>query len=319
VRVQGERLRVGAQLIDAITANTIWTERYEADMADLFTVQDEITRSIALALQIKLTRGESARLIEGRARNLVAWQKMVLARAAFERFTVADNALCRRLLDEALASDPDCTAAMAFLGISHYWDARFSISLDQPRSLALAESQAERALTIEPNLSAAHVLKGAIALTRSRHAEAIAHAERACKLASGDAWTLGWLGIFSFYDGNLARADAVLRDAMRLSPMCDSWLTYYQMITKWWLGDIAAARAGAQIYFKQEPDEPYGFVCHAIIEGSQDNWDEARAAIARLREKNSSFGLANILSSERYREPERLDRIVGLLHEAGMT
>ena len=57
VRVAGDRVRVSAQLIDGLSGGHVWTERYEGDINDIFAVQDEITRSIALALQIKLKSG----------------------------------------------------------------------------------------------------------------------------------------------------------------------------------------------------------------------------------------------------------------------
>ena len=249
-----------------------------------------------------MSRGELARLIEGRARTLAAWEKMVLAHAIFQRFNTADNAACRRLLEEALQSDPECTSAMAMLGISHYWDARYSVTVDQPRSLELAERMAEKVSAIDPDLTLAHVLKGAIALTRDRHDEALVHGKRASDLAPGDSWALGWLGVFNVHAGNLREADAALRLALRLSPIHDAWLIYYSMLAYLWAGDFSAAFSLLDVYQQQEPDEPYGFAYRAILHGLQNQWDEAKQAIVQLHQKAPSFSLANIRSSERYRD-----------------
>ncbi|NJM30886.1 MAG: hypothetical protein HC855_12995 [Rhizobiales bacterium] len=75
VRVAGTRVRVNAQLIDGLSGNTAWAERYEGAIDDIFAVQDEITRNIALAMEVTLTRGESARLWESQTKNLRAWEK----------------------------------------------------------------------------------------------------------------------------------------------------------------------------------------------------------------------------------------------------
>ena len=146
VRVAGDRVRVNAQLIDGLSGGHVWAERYEGDINDIFKVQDEITRSIALALQVKLTEGESARLWEGQTNKLRAWEKMVQAREVFSRYTTIDTGVARQLLGEVLLIDPDYAGAIALLGTTYYWDARFSLSVDKEQSLSLAEVQAGKIL-----------------------------------------------------------------------------------------------------------------------------------------------------------------------------
>lgn len=106
VRVAGGRVRVTAQLIDGQSGAHIWADRFDGRLDDIFGFQDQITRQIAIALQIRLTYGELARLWEGQTQDLRAWEKMVLARDHFLRFNLPDNRSARRLLEEALAIDP---------------------------------------------------------------------------------------------------------------------------------------------------------------------------------------------------------------------
>ena len=135
---------------------TVWSDRYEGDLTDIFNVQGTITHAIAVALQVKLSQG-NRRASGGRTRNLPAWEKFVLGRAAFHRFSTADNAIARTLLEEALVHDPACTNAMALLGISHYWDARFSVDVDQQAALVRAEEFDEMVLAAEPDLPGGHI------------------------------------------------------------------------------------------------------------------------------------------------------------------
>ena len=72
VRVAGNRVRVTAQLIDGLSGGHVWAENFDGNLDDIFAVQDEITRSIALAMQVKLTYGESARLSDGQTKSLRA-------------------------------------------------------------------------------------------------------------------------------------------------------------------------------------------------------------------------------------------------------
>jgi TolB-like protein len=318
VRVSGDKVRVNAQLIDGFSGGHVWAERYEGDINEIFAVQDEITRSIALALQVKLNQGESARLWEGQTHNLRAWEKFILARNAFYRFTTIDNGIARQLLEEALLIDPGYTGAIGLLGLTYYWDARFNASVDKALSLSLAERQAEKILKLNPEMGAAYGLKGLIAFTRGQHDEAIKLAGRAVDLTPTDYKALGYRGQFYLYAGEAEKAAMTIKSAMRLNPHRESWLTYYLTLAYLWTGNYTAALESAELYVHQEPDEPYGLMYLAVVHGFQEQNDKATAIVAQLKERFPSFGIKNVLLSERYKEQEKLDRIVSVLRAAGM-
>ena len=318
VRVAGDRVRVSAQLIDGLSGGHVWAERYEGDINDIFAVQDEITRSIGLALQVKLTQGEAARLWEDQTKNLRAWEKFVLARDLFLKFSTVNNGMARRLLEEALLIDPNCTGAIVKHGITYYWDARYSVSVDKELFLNLAESDADRALKLNPEMGAAHVLKAAIALTRDQHDEALRLCERAADLAPGDSLTLTYLSNFYLYAGDSEKAALTCKTAMRLSPQYMTTLLYFFAFANLWMNKLSAAQEAAEEYLRIEPDEPYAYMCLAVIHGFLGRTDEAAKVIFQLRERVPEFGIKNIVLSQRYREQEKLDRIVNILRTAGL-
>ena len=318
VRVAGDRVRVSAQLIDGLSGGHVWTERYEGDINDIFAVQDEITRNIAVALQVKLTQGESARLWEGQTQNLWAWEKLVLARNVFHRYTTIDTGIARKLLEEALLIDPDYAGAIAQLGLTYYWDARFSLSMDRAFSLSQAEHQAEKILKLNPEMGAAYMLRGVTALMRGQHDEAIRLCKKAVDLAPSDFRALGFLGQFYLYVGEAERAAMTLKTAMRLNPYRESWLTYYVTLANLWMGNFAAALESAELYLQQEPDEPYGLMYLAVVYGFQEQNGKAAATVALLKEKFPAFSMKNVLLSEHYKDREKLDRIVSILRTAGL-
>ena len=230
----------------------------------------------------------------------------------------SDNALARQLLEEAILIDPDYTGAIGLLGITYYWDARFSISVDKALSLSLAERQSEKILKLNPEMGAAHMLRGLIAFMRDQHDEAIRHCERAADLAPSDFRALGFLGQFYIYSGEAKKAAMALKMAMRLNPHRESWLTYYFTLANLWMGNFAAALESAELYLHQEPDEPYGLMYLTAVYGFQEQHGKAAATVAKLREKFPAFGIKNIILSERYREREKLDRILSILRTAGL-
>jgi len=86
VRKVGNRVRITAQLIDALKGHHLWAERYDRDLENIFAIQDEITLKILTALQVKLTDGEQARLYSKGTENIEAYLKIGQARSYFYRF-----------------------------------------------------------------------------------------------------------------------------------------------------------------------------------------------------------------------------------------
>jgi TolB-like protein len=317
IRVASSRVRVTAQLIDGHSGDHVWAERFDGSLDDIFGVQDEITQSIALALQVKLTDGEQARLWDGQTRNLRAWEKMVLARDLFLRFNAIDNREARRALEAALGFDPNYTGAMVLLGMTYWWDARFNDLIDREYCLRLAEQQVEKVLSLNPEAGNAHMVRGNIAYLRDLHDEAIRHCQNAINMAPSDSWAHAALGQIYVYAGEGERALAAVKTAMRLSPHYPPWYTYYSALANLWAGNLDAARDAAEAYLQQEP-EPFGYICLATVYGFQERVDDATRAITELRKRFPAFRIADFAPSQHYKEPGRLDRVVGILRRAGM-
>jgi adenylate cyclase len=318
IRASGSKVRVTAQLIDGLSGNHVWAERYDGNLDDVFAVQDEITRNIALALQIKLTFGEFARLWEGQTKDLRAWEKMVVGRNLFLRFTPADTYEAQRILEEALRIDPRYTGAMVQLGLAYWWDARSNTSVDKDHYLRLAEEQADKALSIDPRMGAAHMLKGGVAFLRDQHDLSVRLCQTAVELAPSDSWAMAFHGTMCIYAGETAKAIASLKAAMRLSPHYPAWYTYNLALANLWMGNVAQALDAARTYLRQEPEDVYAYMNLATVCGFDQQDHEAAQVISTSREKFPYFTLAHVALSQRYREREKLDRVMAVLRRAGL-
>jgi TolB-like protein/class 3 adenylate cyclase len=111
VQRSADRVRIEAQLIDALSGHHVWAERYERDLKDPFAMQDEVTLKILKAMQVKLTEGETAILIQkwNCSENLECYLKFLEAQNYVTRHTIEGNALARRKAEEALALCPGHT------------------------------------------------------------------------------------------------------------------------------------------------------------------------------------------------------------------
>jgi len=158
VQISADQLRVTAQLIDALKGHHVWSETYDRKMEGLFAVQDDITLNIAVAMQVKLTEGEQAR-VRHSTDNLEAWALAVRAHGLFETYRKDDNAKARELFKQAIELDPNYTYAWTYLGWTHWVDGKWhSMYYNQKESFERAAEIAQKALSIDDKLSDVYAL-----------------------------------------------------------------------------------------------------------------------------------------------------------------
>lgn len=225
VQKADDRLRITAQLIDALEGFHLWAERYDRDFKDLFALQDEITLNILTALEVKLTRGEMARRY--RTENLEAWRYVIRAHSLFERNTEEDNTKARELVEQALKLDPDYASALVILGWTHIFDARFGWSEAPAESLKKTMGLAEKAVALDETQIAVHNLMEMIYLMQRNFDKAIIEGKRAVELGPNDAESHAIFAQTLCYAGRFKDAIEHIKKAMRLSPYYPAWYLMY--------------------------------------------------------------------------------------------
>jgi serine/threonine protein kinase len=163
VQRASNRVRVSAQLIDARTDAHLWAEHYDRPLDDVFAIQSEIAKAIAEQLRAKLSPGEKAAIEQPPTVNLEAYElyaysqaKAIIATSAFGAGFGDKLAKATRLLDAAVAKDPNFLAAYCDLAGVH--DFTYFSGVDHtPARLALAEKAVQNALRIRPDSGEAHL------------------------------------------------------------------------------------------------------------------------------------------------------------------
>ena len=319
VRAAGNQVRVTAQLIEGASGRHLWAERYDGRLDDIFQVQDDITRNIALALQVKLTYGELARLWEGQTTNLSAWAKMVEGRRFFNQYDRGNILAARRLFEEAVAIDPTYGGALIHLGLTYWWEARYVIEVDVGDALARAEEVIQRLEHLGNRDSGVHFLKGYVAFIRGEHETAISEIEKAMALSPSGTWVLSVLGQVYIFAGQPQMGIQALTQAMRLSPYHLDWQPYNLALGYAWAGENEGeAIRMAEEYVQRLPTDPYGYTNLAIVQAFFGHEAQAAAAIGSLRCRSPAFCARNLRRSELYKRPADLDRVVTVLREAGL-
>src|SRR5258707_21305 len=222
VRRIGNRVRIAAQLIDAMTGAHRWAERYDRELHDVFAVQDEVARTIVAILAAHVNRAETVRAL---LKPPAAWEAYEYYLRGAEGFflhqTRRTNASlydARRLLQQSLVIDPDYARAAAMLSWTHLnaYIEPFDGDHLSPAALDRALELAETAVHLDVRLPEAHAQLGAVSLFTRQHDAAIAEFERAFAL-NPNFIDYRYARALT-YAGEPARAIEVLKAAIRLDP-----------------------------------------------------------------------------------------------------
>jgi adenylate cyclase len=232
-RCQGGRVRIAAQLIDALTGTHRWAERYDRELADVFALQDELARAIATTLVAHVSKAEAERTLLKAPTSWQAYEYFVrgadILGGYWSTVKVADLYESRRLLERSLTIDPGF--ARAFASLSTTWIIAWRNRLDKhyldPAALDEARQMAERAVQLDPNLPQAHASLGVVLAWKRQHDAAVAEFEKAVTLNPN--FTDWRMAIALVYAGRSERAIEVLKAHMRLDP-------FYVPLAPHWLG-----------------------------------------------------------------------------------
>ena len=216
LRRAGNRLRITAQLIQTQTGHSIWAERYDRELKDVFEVQDEIARSISQALRIKLSPQEEKAIARKQTENAQAYDYYLRGRQFFHQFRRKGFDFARQMFARAIVIDPGY--ARAFAGVADccsflymYWDS-------SEDNLNEAEAASKKALELDPELAEARAASGLAFALRKDFASAQKEYERAIQLDPKLYEAYYFYARTLFQSGDLTRAAEMYEQAARLNP-----------------------------------------------------------------------------------------------------
>ncbi len=281
VQKSGERIRITAQLIDATLGHHIWSEKYDRDMRDFFALSDEVTRNIAVALQIKLTEGEQARVWHRDTKNLEAWALTTEAWDLISKFTREDNARTRELAEQAVKLDPQYGFAWSLLAYSYFNAARMGWCESPKEYFNKAIELNQKALTLNKDLFCATAMLGQIHLAQGQYEQAIEMGRRSIELGPNISINYMILGATLCYAGNFEEAITLGEKAVRLHPFCP----YYYLLslaTSWRAVTKKHLRYTSKfsIVLRKKPSTLFGFI--SGLQKSTRKWVELRKHTLKL-------------------------------------
>jgi len=317
VRKIGGRVRIAAQLIDALTGHHLWAERYDRELRDIFALQDEITLKIITALQVKLTAGEMAHVMAKGAKNLDAFIKYMQAFDLLDKETKEGIAQAKKLLEEAIALDPEYPRLYMALAMTHVTDVWLSPAESSEQSLARAFELAQKAISLDDSNAAAYSVLGYIYAMKRQYDKAIAECKRGVFLDPNSADNFLRLGIALNWAGRAEEAIPYIQNAIRLNPLPDAEYFIPLAVAYRDSGQYEKAIEASKKVLQREPNNQFAYIHMAVSYIRLGQEKEARAAAAEILRINPEFSLERYAKILPFPQPVA-DRIVEDLRKAGL-
>lgn len=229
------KVRINVRLIDANTEHNLWAKRYHFKLNDVFTVQDEITKSIVGALEVILTEGEQEREIR-RYTNVVEAYDLFLRGRTYLQGTKQTHLKARKLFNQAIELDQKFAAAFAEKSFTYF--SSFIMPMSRNKKLIEASIKAaEHAVTLDDSLPLAHARLGWAYFSARRHEEAITEGKKAVTLGPNDAESHAQLGNIMNWSGKPEEGIILIKKAMRLNPSYPYYYLFYLGHSHYLLGN----------------------------------------------------------------------------------
>ena len=303
VQAKDERLRVSARLTDALEGRTLWADRWDRDIDDVFAIQDEIAEAILEELQVKLTLGEQTRSWRSEFGTPENMRDMIRGRVAFQTFRPEDHALVSRLWRGIHDRNPELPAVINLQGWLRWHKVITGMSSDPRADLIEAQKWAQKALDAG-GFGHPHALYATASHALGEEQKAIEYAEMAIAADPGEADVLFVAGWILSHRGKPSRGIELLRSGMRLEPDFPDWVATSLLSALVQSGQWHEARLVADAILASQSEAvlavPLTLFELAAIETWKGNSNEARQLMTRALERMPHANRQSVAQDPRF-------------------
>jgi adenylate cyclase len=311
VKKSGEKIRVTAQLVDALNGHHLWAKRYDRNLKDIFAVQDEITKKIITAMQVKLTEGEQARAAARGTDSLEAYLKCLQANEYYTRSNIESHALAGQLVEEAIALDSEYAWAYYAQARNTLWYVWHGTSKSPKQSLAEATELLQKAIALDDNLAEAHGLLGFTYAIERQHDKALAQGKKAVALNPNSAMAHLWLGKVYTFARRWEESILEYKKAIRLDPIPPGYYFWSLGLSCGQAGQYDEAITWCEKAVHMEPDNLMARIMMTVVYSWSGRDEDARTEAAEVLRIDPDFSL------EKFAKKAGA-RLVSALRKAGL-
>ena len=293
VRKAADRVRITAQLIDGITGNHVWADRFDRLLDDIFAVQDEVVAAIVSTLHSQIRKADLARP-KRRPADIRAYDLVLHASQTFVTLAGVENAIT--LLKQALDIEPEYALAHALLANAYTLISDYQLIPKTDATSAKIMKHARRAVELDQSDHRVYQsLSDACLFVESDLVEARIHAERALELNPNSTITVAWMGYIHNCYGETELAKELCARALRLDPLANAWVKFLQGVVYFDAGELDLAIG---MFLASDWGEKWPHLVAAYALSGQT--DRAHEIAMRIRQEWSDINPENL--NERIRK-----------------
>jgi tetratricopeptide (TPR) repeat protein len=319
VRRHGARVRVNAELIDAATGQCLWGERFDRELHDLFSIQDEITEEIVTAMDVKLMQGEAARFMRKALTNPSALEASYRGWYALYHGTGRQDVReAQRLFEEVIRLEPEAPLGYASAALAYWAEAGFGRVVVHSPAMEHAADLARKALELGDTTGYAHLVMALVHLADHEYEEAMTQATEgvAARPNCNGAYAIK-ASVLNFL-GRPREAIEFAQYAVRLTPVYPAEFPAVLAAAYHDSGRYAEAIAAATASLQLRDDDIDPMLMLAAAHVARGSLQQARAIAAKVQNLDPTFRLTEFSATQPYRNPQDLERLIGRLREAGL-
>lgn len=318
IRRVGDRIRVNAELLDATNRQSLWAERYDRRLEDVFAVQDEVTQSIVAALASELLEQPPTPARSSHVPTIEAYDRLLRGLDHYTSRSREGNETAQAYYLEAIALDPKFARAYSALSLALMRDAVDGWGGEHQKAFAEADRLLDTALSLDGSLAQVHFAKSQLELFRRDHAAAIREAELAIQLSPSYADGHGVLAWVLNYAGRPQDALPHLNKARQLNPRFPMIYRLVLGSTYFNLEDFQLAIQTFREALAINPAYQRMRLWLISAYGNAGMIDDAQWEIEELKIQTTPPTPAEIEQSFPFLDPAHADRFVTGLRTAGL-
>ena len=321
VRRDGDRVRITAQLIDGLSGKHVWADRYDADLKDIFALQDQITMKIITELRGKIVSGGEVRSAARGTKNLEAYLKHMQAIEYSTRLTKDDAIQARKLAEEVIALDPEYPKGYIRLAFLSWLDAALGRTDSPQQANVRALELIEKAISLDPEDGYSYALRGAILVQMQQYDKGLLDVAKALSLEPNQIGVLNESASALWRAGKPEQALSLMEKLFRLSP--------FPVLGNFTGASIAYNLAGqyeksAEVSMKaiqRFPPNYLVYLNYSISTSLLGRTEEARASVNELLRLNPQFSIEQFkafMSRIGMKDQTAVEKFVEALRKAGL-
>ena len=316
VRKDDDKVRITAQLIDALSGHHLWADRYDRKLKDLFAIQDEITMKILNAMEVNLTHGEQAHLLKKGTNDLQAYLKLLQGLHYDSSINPENNLKARQIYEAVISQDPSYALAYTELAVTHVYDVWFGTTKSPKASFGKAADLAQKALSIDPAQGVAYSTLGYIHIMRRKWDEGLELLYKGIELEPNRAESQFHLGLGLNFAGEPAKAMPVIKKALRLNPIPPSHYLNQMAIAYRMVGKYDNAIEYLEKCTRRYPNHLFSHLnlsaCYILAGREQEAKDQAKEVL-RIK---ANFSIDKFEKALPLKNQDEKQRFIGALRKA---